>query len=79
MQAQTVTLDPDVGRDVAAEVLLHELLHAMFWVTDLDSLLDEHEETTAARLAFVLLDVLRSNPKLVDYLLDLSHRTRSTT
>lgn len=63
----------DVGQDRLRETVLHELLHAMFSLTNLDetltrsggSGLDEHVVTV---LAPVMLDFVRANPVVVAWL-----------
>jgi len=55
------------------EVLLHEVLHACAYISGLSvegeyHRLDDVEETFVARISPVLLDVLRSNPSLLKYL-----------
>jgi hypothetical protein len=65
---QRILIDPDLGPDATAEVLLHEVLHALTYATDLDRDLGENEEPTVARLAFAMLDLLRRNPQLVTFL-----------
>jgi len=65
-----IWLDPESGKARQQDTLLHELLHACLDATGLDKMLgEEHEEEVANRLAPVLLEVWRSNPKLVAFLL----------
>ena len=60
--------------------LLHEVLHAILWahyvVDPADDEAAEREEQLVARLEAPLLQVLRDNPLLVNYLTDQPH-TRS--
>ena len=51
------------------EVVVHETLHVATEVAGLrDELGDEKEEAVVRRLAPVVLDILRRNPRLVEYL-----------
>ena len=50
---------------IEREVVLHETLHANFGATNLDG---DTEETVVTALTAPLLDLLRSNPSLTDYL-----------
>lgn len=68
------TLGPGgVGPDVQRETILHETLHAVFYLHKLDRYLsskeDDGEEFIDA-LSPALLAVLRQNPALVRYLMD---------
>lgn len=59
-----IALDGEVPRSQLADTLLHELAHAMLATTDLD---DAEEERVARILGPALLDLLRSNPHLVEW------------
>lgn len=62
----TIYIDPDQAEDMAADTLLHETLHAATAAAGLADEWDtEREEAAVNRLTPVLLDVLRSNPKLL--------------
>ena len=50
---------------IEREVVLHETLHAIWGATNLDG---DTEETVVTALTAPLLDVLRNNSQLVDYL-----------
>jgi len=50
-----------------AETLLHEIMHGIADVTDCDF---DDEESTIRALTPTLLDVLRRNPDVADFLLD---------
>lgn len=66
-----ITLDATNHADVVKETLLHEVLHTITEYTGVDDDLGaDDEEKVVNRLAPVLLDVLRRNPKLVAYLTD---------
>lgn len=69
---QTIALDTDVGFERARETFVHENLHAMFAVSQLDSLLgqwvpDSVVEHIVGSLAPVLLAWVRDNPQAVAY------------
>lgn len=60
-----IVLRPGLSDEATAECLLHEILHAVFTVAGIES---EDEERLVNAIAPTLLDTLRRNPKLVDYL-----------
>jgi len=65
---QRILIRPGMGADRTAEIVLHEVLHA---AADLGHLFGEDgaaEEDAVRRLAPILLDIMRRNPVLVDYL-----------
>jgi len=62
---QIITIDPKLGPDQLVETLLHEVLHAVNQVGG--RFLDEDD---VLRLSPLLLDTLRRNPELVEYLLN---------
>jgi hypothetical protein len=64
-----IHLDKKAAAGVVQETLLHEVLHAVTEFTGLDDNLGESEEDFVNRLSPVLLQVLRDNPELVEYLL----------
>lgn len=61
----TIRLQAGMPDSVTAEVLLHELLHAVWDMTPLRDFDDAVEESIVTALAPPLLDLLRRNPKLV--------------
>jgi hypothetical protein len=64
-----IVIEPDQHPAVAAETLLHEVLHCCTQVAGLlDELGERREEQVVRRLAPLLLDVLRRNPDLVAWL-----------
>lgn len=69
---QSITLDDSLAFERIRESFLHENLHAMMAVTQLDSLLEAQsvgfEEHTVSSLAPVLLSWLRDNPQAVAFL-----------
>lgn len=73
-EAQEIVLRSNRGPDTLANDVLHETLHACFDVALLDSdtlkAAADAEEEAVSRLAPVLLQLLRDNPRLVSYLAD---------
>ena len=67
---QTIYLNPDQGADSKADTLLHELLHAVWYHQGMREHKIESEEQIVATLAPGILDVLRRNPKIVEYLVN---------
>ena len=67
----TITLAPDLTPDIRAETILHELLHAITAMTGLANELEDDDEKIVRRLSPALLDMLRRNPALVEYLTTL--------
>jgi|SRR6185436_738267 hypothetical protein len=73
---QTILIDPLMGPDMERDTVLHEVLHAVFHLSDARAALPkddngdakEAEEKVIRPLASSLLSLLRDNPKLVDYL-----------
>ena len=64
-----IHLDRNTAPGVQRETLLHELIHAVMDLAGLSQeLADEAEEMYVRRISPVLLDVLRRNPKLVQFL-----------
>ena len=66
-----IRLDENLPHTQLAETLLHEILHCCWSQTALkiDESTSELEEQVVASLSPLLLGVLRSNPKLIKYLL----------
>lgn len=65
-----ISLDLEGPHTIAAETLLHEITHCAWSQTALPAVeaLEDHEEPIVRALAPLLLDALRSNPKLIAYL-----------
>ena len=63
-----ITLAPWVGPGQARDTLLHEVLHAIWSQTALDQDEDEQERIVRSFTPW-LLQVLRDNPELVEFLL----------
>lgn len=61
----TITLRDGLAADATAENLVHEWLHALWFAARLPEKL---EEEIVGRLAPGLLDGLRRNPQLLEYL-----------
>jgi Zn-dependent peptidase ImmA (M78 family) len=62
----TISLHPDQSAVRLRSTLVHELLHALCDLTGVDD--DKAEERIVTVLAPALLEVLRKNPRLVDWL-----------
>lgn len=63
-----IILEPSQSEARMRDTVLHEVLHTLTTLTGLDIELGQDEEGAVNRLAPALLDVLRRNPALVDYL-----------
>jgi hypothetical protein len=67
--SQSIVLNINVGPDVLAETLLHEVLHACLSVAGISHELDDDAEERIVRaLSPVLLQVVRSNPSTIRFL-----------
>lgn len=74
LQEIHVKAEPLLGFDAERDTTLHEALHALFAVTGLDEKLSEVDaEDVISRLAPAMLDMIRSNPILVNYLKEMPH------
>ena len=60
-------ISSEAALDVQKETLMHEVLHALFWLVG-KPLTTDAEEDVVARLSPLLLDTLQRNPTLVSYL-----------
>lgn len=67
-EALMIRLDDRNPSTVVAETLLHELMHAAWYVTALRAVENPDEEAVCQALAPVLLGILRDSPELVAYL-----------
>lgn len=67
---QVVALSPDQSEQRTRLTLLHEILHTLADITNLDGIDPGVEERLVTQLAPALLDLLRENPALVSYLTD---------
>lgn len=69
---RTIRVKADATGVFARGLLLHEVQHAVWDYTGLsaDPVLAKHEERVVGATTDVLLNVLRSNPTLVAYLVD---------
>lgn len=66
-----VDTGPAVAADTSRDTVLHEVLHAIAFLSGLSSDWGtQREEEIVRRLSPLLLDVLRRNPALVAYLLE---------
>ena len=68
-QRQRLILAPDQAPDCEADTLLHEILHACYYIGG-GQKDDDQEEEFVATVSGLLLDCLRRNPQLVSYLTD---------
>ena len=69
MSSMSIAVDPGRHEDYARATLLHEILHACIRSSD-PTLDDDAEETAVAAITSPLLAMLRSNPDVVDYLIE---------
>jgi len=68
---QCIYVDPELQEDMRAEVLLHEVLHAICEATGMGVYFEEKdEEQFIATVSPLLLDTLRRNEEFADYLLN---------
>ena len=74
---ETILINKNLKQQVVGEVLLHEILHAVFDEINLRSFLEpgtmsrsEQEEFIVQNLSVLLIMVLRDNPKLIEVLLN---------
>lgn len=61
---QRITIKKGMGADMIREALVHECLHGMTFAISHEA----SDEKIVRRLAPVLLEFLRDNPELVDFL-----------
>jgi hypothetical protein len=66
--AQRIYLNPQMSSSSAADTLLHETIHALYTVLNLDDKQDE--ETVCNVLGIWLPIVLRQNPNLLEFILN---------
>jgi|688.fasta_scaffold478306_2 hypothetical protein len=67
---QTIFIDPELQGDINIDTLLHEILHAIFEVVGLKNHFEEkEEEQIIAAMSPTLLDTLRRNVEVTDYIL----------
>jgi hypothetical protein len=74
LESLTITLKPDMPRELERETLLHEILHACYATAGLPldhAKPDDIEEVSVTALSPWLLVILRANPDLVAYLTDV--------
>lgn len=64
-----IALSSDQHVDQMRDSLLHEVLHAIVFTYGIQMGSEENQEAIVKTLTPALLDVLRSNPELVDQLL----------
>lgn len=63
-----IIVDPDRSEQGLRETILHEAIHAAVWTYGIDC---DHndEESVVAPLASAILDIIRRNPKVLEFLL----------
>ncbi len=66
---QTIGVTEGLPRDQMADVILHEIIHALYFVMGLSE--DGAEEKVAHRVATGLCTVFRGNPKFFKWWSDL--------
>lgn len=67
-EEQRIIVEKELGRDVIADTVLHEILHAIWFVSGIrDS--KEDEEDRIARISPLLLSVMRDNGRLFKILM----------
>lgn len=67
-RTQRIVLNPASAPDILAEAFLHEVLHAVCFLTGVDHALGPDKvEAVIRSMSPALLDVLRRNPDLVTY------------
>jgi len=67
--SRSIIVDEAMNPDLARQVLLHELLHAVVYVSGYRFDDDDAEERAVAALTGPLLSTLRDNPDLAPFLL----------
>ena len=73
---KSIKMGTPLGEDYKREIVVHEVLHLCFRVTDCDpdrdakANLEDVEERAVAAISGPLLGVLRDNPALVEWLAD---------
>ena len=65
-----IRITEDLTPAKAADSLLHEILHAVFWVWNIKS--GDKEERTVNTVATALTTVFRDNPKVAKWILNQS-------
>lgn len=68
IQKQAISVDATAGDDQQRDVVLHEIIHACLRVVA-SGVSETTEERVTSLLAPLLLDVLRANPHVVQFLL----------
>lgn len=71
MQEIVARAEPACGFDQARDTLLHEALHAIFALQGLENVYtDAQVEDLICRISPALLDMMKKNPDMVEYLLE---------
>lgn len=61
-----IRYDASMKGTLAIDTLLHELMHAVFWVYHMED--DDDEERTVSTMATGLTQVLKDNPDVVTFI-----------
>lgn len=61
-----IRMEKGITDDKTRDVLLHELLHAAYWIYGLKD--EDEEERIVTVLTTAMLTMMRDNPKLVNFL-----------
>ena len=67
----TIRIDPCARPQKVVDTMLHEILHAMMWVYDLNAIKDD-EERVCSVLATAWLAFFRDNPTVVDWIVGIT-------
>lgn len=65
---QVITVCPQQGGDQIRDTLLHETLHAVWFVSGIGTSTELSEELVVSMMCSLLLDTIRRNPELMGYL-----------
>jgi hypothetical protein len=66
--------EPAVSHDSERDTLLHEALHAVFALTNLDQEMSDHkQELMVSRLTPAILLLMKDNPEFISYLMEEHH------
>jgi hypothetical protein len=72
-ETQYILLDPKLGPDVERETVLHEAMHAIYFQSGL-RLQSWHKDKVEEQLIWAMakgvIELLRNNPEMVEYILE---------
>ena len=67
---QTIYIDPEMQDDMKSETLMHEILHAICMATGISNAFEsKDEENFISTISPMLLDTLRCNNEVADFIL----------